>query len=168
MLRNNAKKVFAVDVGRGQLDYSLRNSPKVVSLEKVNARNMAFDLIGETCGFISMDVSFISVKKIIPNILKFLNSNGKMIVLIKPQFEAGRKFVQKGGIVTDKEVHKELIRDIEAFCNKNGLFTRGLTHSPIKGPSGNIEYLLYLDMNPEITEINEDEKVESAFKELNK
>ncbi len=143
-LLNGAKKVFAVDVGYGQLAWELRQDDRVVVLEKVNARYLRYDQIGENADMITIDASFISLTKLIPPLLGFLKENGCFIVLIKPQFEAGREKVGKKGVVRDKETHLSVIKSIVSFCREHGLFCQALTYSPIRGPEGNIEYLAQL------------------------
>lgn len=145
MLQNGARKVYAVDVGHGQLDWKLRNDARVVCMEKTNFRYVVKGDIAENLDFASVDVSFISLTKILPPAYALLKINACMVCLIKPQFEAGREKVGKKGVVRDKTVHEEVIRKILVFCKENGFMPRGLTYSPIKGPEGNIEYLLYIE-----------------------
>lgn len=144
MLKGGAKKVFAVDCGTNQLDYKLRKDERVISLENLNARYMKkTDINDEMVDFISIDVSFISLKKIVPVVIEFLKDNNNAVFLIKPQFEVGKDKVGNG-IIKDKNIHKEVILDIINFSIDNNLKILGLTYSPIKGPKGNIEYLLYV------------------------
>lgn len=143
MLKEGAGLVYAVDVGYGQLDWKLRNSKKVICLERKNARYLSMADVPSKIDMVTMDVSFISVKKIIPNLLKFLHPGSSMVILIKPQFESERKFVAKGGIVKDSKVHIALIESIIEFCKSIGFSLAGLIYSPLKGASGNIEYLAY-------------------------
>jgi len=144
MLKNGAKKVFAVDVGYGQLAWELRNDERVVCMERTNIRYVKPEDIGILADFSSIDVSFISLKKVIPVVINLLKDDGELLCLIKPQFEAGREKVGKHGVVRDKKVHEEVVKDIITFSLKEGLKIRGLDFSPIKGPEGNIEYLVYL------------------------
>lgn len=144
MLKNGAKKVYSVDVGYGQLDWRLRNDARVVNLERTNARNLTKNEIPDLPDFASVDVSFISLKKILPVIYKLMNPNFEIVCLIKPQFEVGREKVGKNGVVREKQTHIELISDIINFCENNNFKVLGLSFSPIKGPKGNIEYLIYL------------------------
>lgn len=144
MLQNGAVKVYAVDVGYGQLDYKLRVDPRVVNMEKTNIRYMDLDLIEEPVDLISIDVSFISLKHMFPVCAKILSEDGVILSLVKPQFEAGREQVGKGGIVRDPAVHKEVIRKVVEYAEENGLYANALTFSPITGTKGNIEYLLLL------------------------
>ncbi len=144
MLQNGASKVYSVDVGYGQLDWKLRNDPRVVCMEKTNVRYMTPDMLPEKCDFASIDVSFISLLKIIPPVRDILKPEGEITALIKPQFEAGREKVGKKGVVRDPLVHMEVIEKVILFAQSIGLFVKGLDHSPVKGPEGNIEYLLYL------------------------
>lgn len=147
MLQRGAEKVYAIDVGYGQLDYKLRTDPRVVNMERTNIRYMDTDLIQEPIDFISIDVSFISLALILPVAAKILSDAGKILCLVKPQFEAGREQVGKKGIVRDINVHKEVIRNVCSYAGDNGLCPAGLTFSPVKGTKGNIEYLLYLKKN---------------------
>ncbi len=144
MLQNGAVKVYAIDVGYGQLDYKLRTDSRVVNMEKTNIRYLDTNLIEEPIDLISIDVSFISVKHMLPVAAKILKENGKILCLVKPQFEAGREQVGKKGIVKDDKVHVEVIRKVISYAEENGLRAIGLTYSPVKGTKGNIEYLLCL------------------------
>ena len=144
MLQKGAQKVYAIDVGYGQLDYKLRIDERVVNMEKTNIRYMDTALIKEPIDFISIDVSFISLNLILPVASKVLSDNGSVVCLVKPQFEAGREQVGKKGIVRDKNVHKEVIEKVIGYANVVGLYPAGLTFSPVTGAKGNIEYLLYL------------------------
>ena len=144
MLQHGAVKVYAIDVGYGQLDYKLRTDPRVVNMEKTNIRYMDTDLIEEPVDLISIDVSFISLKHMFPVASKILSADGQILCLVKPQFEAGREQVGKGGIVRDPSVHEEVIQKVIGYAEESGLHPRSLTFSPIKGTKGNIEYLLLL------------------------
>lgn len=144
MLQNGAKKVYSVDVGHGQLDWKLRNDERVVCMEKTNFRYMQPGDIDDVLGFASVDVSFISLTKILLPARRLLTSDGEMVCLIKPQFEAGRDKVGKKGVVREKKVHKEVIRKILEFADLVGFSVLDLTYSPIKGPEGNIEYLVHI------------------------
>ncbi len=144
MLQNGAQKVYAIDVGHGQLDWRLRNDERVVCMEKTNFRYVGKETIAEEADFASVDVSFISLEKILPPAYELLKPSASMVCLIKPQFEAGREKVGKKGVVREKSVHEEVIRKVLAFCAGNGFLPLGLVYSPIKGPEGNIEYLLYM------------------------
>ncbi len=144
MLQNGAKKVYAIDVGYGQLDWKLRSDERVVSMEKTNFRYVVPDDIGEPADFCSCDVSFISLDKILGPAYGILKDKGEMVCLIKPQFEAGRQEVGKKGVVRDIEVHRRVIKDVINKAEETGFLVAGLSYSPIKGPEGNIEYLLYL------------------------
>ena len=156
MLQNNAKKVFSVDVGVGQLDYKLQKDERVIDLSKTDARNLNFDLITEKIDFFTMDVAFISTKKIIPNILQFLNVNSKGVILVKPQFETSPQKVEKGGIVRKYETHIEVLEDILFSYRNQGLNILGVIYSPIQGRKGNIEYLVYVEFSENI-EYTDDE-----------
>lgn len=145
MLQNGAKKVFAVDCGTNQLNYKLRTDDRVVTMENTNARYLKREDIGDDIiDFISVDVSFISLTKILPVIKELLKENGESVLLIKPQFEAGKELVEKNGVVRDSTVHEEVIKSVIDFCIENNFTIKGLDFSPIKGPAGNIEYLLYI------------------------
>uniref|UniRef100_UPI0040563DE0 TlyA family RNA methyltransferase n=1 Tax=Agathobacter sp. TaxID=2021311 RepID=UPI0040563DE0 len=150
MLQNGAKKVYSVDVGYGQLDEVLRKDERVVCMEKVNVRYMEPEDISEPPDFASADVSFISLTKILPAVRSLLKENGQLVCLIKPQFEAGREKVGKKGVVKDKKVHKEVLQSIIRFSLEHGFSVLNLDYSPIKGPEGNMEYLIHLekDDNP--------------------
>lgn len=144
MLLNGARKVYSVDVGRGQLDWSLRNDERVVCMERTNMRYVTKDDIEELASFVSIDVSFISLTKIFPAVYGILENDGQVVALIKPQFEAGREKVGKKGVVRDSKVHEEVIRKICDFASSHGFLLLHLDYSPIKGPEGNIEYLLHM------------------------
>ena len=144
MLQNGAKKVYSVDVGHGQLDWKLRNDPRVVCMEKTNIRYVTPEDIADVLDFASIDVSFISLTKVLGPLYKLLRDGAYVVCLIKPQFEAGREKVGKKGVVRDPAVHEEVIEMVTSFACANGYRVLGLTFSPIKGPEGNIEYLAWL------------------------
>lgn len=144
MLQNGAKKVYSVDVGHGQLDWKLRNDERVVCMEKTNFRYLKPEDIEDTLDFASVDVSFISLTKILLPARNMLMPEGEMVCLIKPQFEAGRDKVGKKGVVREKKIHEEVIGKILVFAKIAGFEVLGLTYSPIKGPEGNIEYLIHI------------------------
>lgn len=146
MLINGATKVYAVDVGTDQLHESLKEDARVINMEKTNIRNLALSDV-ELLDFISVDVSFISLKLVLPKVAEFLKADGKAIVLIKPQFEAGKQHLNKKGVVKDKKVHLSVVRETAEFAKSLGLGILGLDFSPIRGPEGNIEYLLYVHKN---------------------
>lgn len=149
MLQNGAVRVYAVDVGHGQLAWKLRNDPRVVCMEKTNIRYVTPEDIGEPAEFVSIDVSFISLTKVLGPVKRLLTENGQIVCLIKPQFEAGREKVGKKGVVREKSTHLEVINTVIAFATELGFEVLGLEFSPIKGPEGNIEYLLYLQNHGE-------------------
>ncbi len=149
MLQNGAKKVYAIDVGYGQLAWKLRNDARVVCLEKTNVRYVTQEQVPELADFASIDVSFISLTKVLPAVLQIMQPAGQLVCLIKPQFEAGREKVGKNGVVRDIAVHQEVIEMIVDFAMQNHLGVMGLDFSPIKGPKGNIEYLIFLDKQQE-------------------
>lgn len=144
LLQYGAKKVYSVDVGYGQLAWKLRQDPRVVVMERINIRNMTIEDLGEIPQGAVIDVSFISLKLVLPVVLKILSPDSHIICLVKPQFEAGRKEVGKNGVIKSPQVHKNVLKDILAFCENINIALLGLTYSPIKGPKGNIEFLIYL------------------------
>jgi len=143
MLQHGARKVYAVDVGRGQLCWQLRSDPRVVCLEKTNARYLNEEIIPEVIDFATMDVSFISLSLVLPAVCSRLSSDGQLVALIKPQFEAGRAQVGRKGVVRDRKVHCEVIRRITDCLQELPMQVYGLDFSPIRGPEGNIEYLVW-------------------------
>lgn len=173
MLQNGAVRVYSVDVGHGQLDWGLRNDSRVVCMEKTNIRYVTPEDIGEPVDFSSIDVSFISLTKVLLPVKNILGDKGKIVCLIKPQFEAGREKVGKKGVVRDKQVHKEVIEMVADYAKTIDLYPLMLDFSPVKGPEGNIEYLLYLSKNADdlnLFEKNEhidiDDVVEKSHAEL--
>lgn len=170
MLQNGAVKVYAVDVGHGQLDWKLRNDERVVCMEKTNIRYVTPDQIDELVEFASIDVSFISLTKVLAPVKELLTEKGEIVCLIKPQFEAGREKVGKKGVVRDKNVHKEVIHMVMDYAASIGFVLCNLEFSPIKGPEGNIEYLLHLSKDAEKTpgKIDVDEVVEASHGTLDK
>ncbi len=149
MLQNGAVKVYAVDVGHGQLAWKLRNDPRVVCMEKTNIRYVTEADIPDRIQFSSIDVSFISLTKVLGPVKALLAEDGQIVCLIKPQFEAGREKVGKKGVVREKSTHLEVIEQVISYAEGIGFGIRNLEFSPIKGPEGNIEYLLYLQNHPE-------------------
>lgn len=147
MLKNGARKVFSVDVGYGQLAWELRKDPRVICMERTNFRYVTDEHIPEPLDFGAVDVAFISLKLILPPLKKLLKPHGKVVFLIKPQFEAGKDKVGKKGVVKDPEVHREVIENIIKIATELGFSVLDLSYSPITGPEGNIEYLLYLNNN---------------------
>ena len=143
MLQNGAQKVFSIDVGYGQFAWKLRIDDRVVCMERTNIRYVTPENIGEYADFASIDVSFISLKKVIPAVSNLLKENGSIMALIKPQFEAGRERVGKKGVVREKSTHIDVINEIITFLRENNLRIISLSYSPVKGPEGNIEYLVY-------------------------
>ncbi len=141
MLKNGARKVYAIDVGYGQLDVSLRNDPRVINREKVNARHLEASDFEERIEFVSIDVSFISLKLILPAVAKFLD--GELVALIKPQFEVGKRDVGKGGIVRDDVKRAEAVDSVVAFAREIGFDVKGVIESPVKGAEGNVEFLMH-------------------------
>ncbi len=143
MLQNGAKKVFAVDVGYGQFAWKLRSDERVVNMERTNIRYVTLEDVGEKIDFASIDVSFISLRLVLPVAKNLLADDGEIVALIKPQFEAGREQVGKKGVVRDIKVHYEVIKNVLNFARSIDLHAAGLSFSPVKGPEGNIEYLAY-------------------------
>ena len=166
MLQKGARKVFAIDVGYGQLDWKLRNDPRVVNMEKVNIRYLDMDTVDKDIDFISIDVSFISLKLVFPVAAQLLAETGSLVCLVKPQFEAGRSQVGKKGIVRDPAVHREVIENVAGYAADNALYCHCLTYSPVTGTKGNIEYLMFLRKLPSDTEINIEGTVRSSHEEL--
>ena len=169
MLMNGAVKVYSVDVGYGQLAWKLRCDERVVNLERTNFRYVTDEQIKDKIQFSSVDVSFISLKHILPNLNKLLSDNGQAVCLIKPQFEAGKDKVGKKGVVREKSVHLEVVNHVIAMAIENGFSVCGLQFSPIKGPEGNIEYLIYLckNENPIIAAcVNPEKLVNESHEEL--
>lgn len=145
MLQNGAVKVYAVDVGYGQLDWKLRNDARVVCMERTNARYLTHEQIPDELDFASIDVSFISLRLILPAVNALLREGGHVACLVKPQFEAGREKVGKKGVVRDAGVHREVLENFLIYAKESGFTVLDITYSPIRGPEGNIEYLGYLE-----------------------
>ncbi|MDC7286522.1 TlyA family RNA methyltransferase [Blautia schinkii] len=162
MLQNGAVKVYAIDVGYGQLDWKLRNDPRVVCMEKTNIRYVLPEHIQEPAAFSSIDVSFISLTKVLLPVRELLTEDGEIVCLIKPQFEAGREKVGKKGVVRDPAVHREVIEKVRDYAKSISMEPCHLSFSPIKGPEGNIEYLLHLKKHPEGTEVSDSLDAEVA------
>ena len=157
MLQHGAKKVYAIDVGYGQLAWKLRNDARVVNLERTNIRYVTDEQIPEQLDFGSVDVSFISLTLVLPVLFRFLKDGGAGVCLVKPQFEAGKGKVGKKGVVREPEIHLEVLQKIYRFCGELGLSIQGIHFSPIKGPEGNIEYLFYFVKSPEPTPFSEED-----------
>lgn len=171
MLQNGAVKVYSVDVGYGQLAWKLRTDERVVNLERTNFRYATREQIPVEVDFASVDVSFISLKHILPNLNTLLASDGQAVCLIKPQFEAGKEKVGKKGVVRDLNVHLEVVENVINLALENGFSVMGLQFSPIKGPEGNIEYLIYLNKSQEPVvsdDVNAKELVNMSHTELDK
>ncbi len=167
-LKNGAVKVYAIDVGYGQLAWSLRTDERVINMERTNVRNLTADSLGEKVDFISIDVAFISLDKVLPIVRQLLASpHGEVIALIKPQFEAGREHVGKKGVVRDPAIHKQVIQKVLQIALQLEFTPLGLTFSPIKGPEGNIEYLLHLGISSALmAEVDVDAIVQEAHTHL--
>ena len=172
MLQSGADRVYAIDVGHGQLDWKLRSDERVVCMEKTNIRYVTPEDIGEPIDFSSIDVSFISLSKVLPAVCRYLKDQGQVVALIKPQFEAGREKVGKKGVVREKSTHIEVIEAVAGYALSAGFAVLNLDFSPIKGPEGNIEYLVQLEKWQEECRIAEEidirETVERAFDTLSK
>lgn len=166
MLQNGADKVYAVDVGYGQLAWNLRQSEKVVNLERTNIRYVTEEQVSDKLDFSSIDVAFISLKLVLPVVHKLLKDNGTCVALIKPQFEAGRDKVGKKGVVRESSTHIEVIETVLEFTREIGFKIEAVTFSPIKGPEGNIEYLMYITKDGEDHEINVKEIVDNSHSTL--
>ncbi len=162
MLQNGAQKVFAVDVGYGQLAWSLRTDSRVVNMERTNIRYVTAEQIGQPLDFASIDVAFISLGLVLPVVSTLLKKGGEVVALIKPQFEAGREKVGKKGVVRDPAVHEEVVSEVCEKAEKTGFGVLGLSFSPVKGPEGNIEYLVYLKKG----EKSAIKQIKSAAKEM--
>lgn len=173
MLQNGAVKVYAVDVGHGQLDWKLRNDERVICMERTNIRYVTNEDVNDLIDFSSIDVSFISLTKVLIPVRNLLTNDGEIVCLIKPQFEAGREKVGKKGVVKDKAVHREVIEKVIDFAINNGFDVLNLEFSPVKGPEGNIEYLLHLkkidaDTGSVVDTVSSDDVVDLAHETLDK
>ena len=171
MLQNGAKKVYAIDVGYGQLAWKLRTDERVVNLERTNMRKVTREQVPDPIDFFSVDVSFISLRLILPVARELMAENAEAVCLIKPQFEAGREKVGKKGVVRDPKVHVEVVRGIYDYVLQNGFDVLGLDFSPIKGPEGNIEYLIHLrrsDAPEAYTDVAPEELVKRSHEALDK
>lgn len=144
LLQKGIEKVYAIDVGYGQFDWILRSDNRIILLEKTNIRHLDGDLVPDPIDIATIDVSFISLLKVIPHVLDFLIPHGEIIALIKPQFEAGREHIGKGGVVKDEHKRLEVVEKIKTGSEKMGFEVKGVTESPIKGPKGNVEYFIHL------------------------
>lgn len=171
MLQNGARKIYAVDVGYGQLAWKLRTDDRVVNLERTNFRYVTEEQIPEPLDFASVDVSFISLKLILPVLHRLLKDGACAVCLVKPQFEAGRDKVGKKGVVRDKAIHIEVLKGITDYMLENGWSVKGIDYSPIKGPEGNIEYLAYIEKNDRkeyLPKLSPEETVERSHSELDR
>jgi len=166
LLKHGAKKVYAIDVGKDQLHESLKNDSRVVNLENTNFRYMDRSKIIDDIDLVTVDVSFISLQHILPKIVEISNKNTDIVVLVKPQFEAGKENLGKKGIVKDKKVHLEILKNLSNYCKLNNLNLLNIDYSPIKGAEGNIEYLAHLKINGIPSEINFQNLINKAFEIL--
>ena len=166
MLKNGVTKVYAVDVGTDQLHENLKNDSRVINLEKTNIRTLP-ESEAEKTDFISIDVSFISLSLVLPHALRFLKDDGQIVALIKPQFEAGKSALNKKGVVKDAKIHLSVIKSVLEFSKNLGLFVSGLTYSPVRGPEGNIEYLVLLTKETtENVQVSPEEIVKESHQSL--
>lgn len=163
LLRSGAAKVYAIDVGYGQLSWSLRQDDRVVVMERVNARHL--DQLPEQVDFVCMDVSFISVELLLPILRNWLSPVGQVVALVKPQFEAGRDKVGKGGVVRDPETHRQVLRKVITSACQEGFTIRGLIPSPLRGPAGNVEFLLWFDVSTRPVMIETETQIDEAVNE---
>ncbi len=166
MLQNGAKRVYSVDVGYGQLAWKLRSDDRVVVLDRTNARFISHEIIPEQIDFFSVDVSFISLKLILPAIANVVSNDAFGVCLIKPQFEAGKGKVGKNGVVREKNIHIEVIENVFSYISDNSFFVKGLSFSPVKGPEGNIEYLVLISRQSQSEQIDINLIVEQAHQDL--
>ena len=168
LLKNGAVKVYSIDVGYGQLAWSLRSDPRVVSMERTNIRHVTEDMIPDKAALAVIDVSFISLKLVLPVIRTLLTPDGEVVCLIKPQFEAGREKVGKKGVVREKETHLEVLKNVTEYAVQSGFYVENITFSPIKGPEGNIEYLGHLVSFETVCRANPAEIVSMSHEELDR
>ena len=165
MLQNGAQKVYAIDVGYGQLAWKLRTDERVVNMERTNIRYVTRDDLGEPIDFASIDVAFISLDKVLPVAKTLLSATGEILALIKPQFEAGREHVGKKGVVRDPKIHESVIENVVALARGLAFVTKALTFSPVKGPEGNIEYLIWLTKDDSAVDGIPDGRIETVVAE---
>ncbi|MCL2221686.1 MAG: TlyA family RNA methyltransferase [Oscillospiraceae bacterium] len=166
LLQNGAKKVYAVDVGYGQLAWTLRNDPRVVTMERTNIRYVTPEMLDESPQLAVIDVAFISLALVLPVVHKLLTDESEVICLIKPQFEAGKGKVGKKGVVSDPQTHKEVLDAFIGYSEGSGFLLKGLSYSPIKGPKGNIEFLSHLSKTGEKVIVNTDLLVKQSHEHL--
>lgn len=165
LIKNDSKKVYAVDVGHNQLHESLRNNERVINFEGTNFRYIDAEVFEENIDIITVDVSFISLRLILPKIVEISHKDTDIIVLIKPQFEAGRQNIGKNGIIKDKNVHLDVLKNIHIYCNDNKLSLKDVTYSPIKGGDGNIEYLGHISKTTQESSIINENKFKNLIKQ---
>ncbi|NLJ57508.1 MAG: TlyA family RNA methyltransferase [Tissierellia bacterium] len=165
LLKNGAEKVYAVDVGHGQLHSSLRKNPRVINLENTNFRYIDTSIFSDNIDIVTVDVSFISLKYILPKIVEISHENTDIVALVKPQFEAGKNKIGKKGIVKDKKIHLEVLNNFSVFCRQNNLAILNIDYSPIKGADGNIEYISHLKKTI-VDEINFKNLIQKTFEIL--
>lgn len=166
LLQRGAARVYAVDVGYGQLAWSIRSNPRVVIMERTNIRHLTPEMIGEPVDLAVIDVSFISLKLVLPVIRGLVKDDGQAVCLVKPQFEAGKDHVGKKGVVRNKETHRQVLASFMEYAADAGFSVHGLTYSPIKGPEGNIEFLACMTMRPGQASVDADSVVEMAHEAL--
>jgi 23S rRNA (cytidine1920-2'-O)/16S rRNA (cytidine1409-2'-O)-methyltransferase len=163
LLQRGARRVYAIDVGYGQLAWRLRQDPRVVVLERTNIRYL--ESLPEPVDLVTVDVAFISLELVLPKVVSLLQAEGEIVALIKPQFEAGREQVGKGGVVKDPAVHRAVLEDVLAWAISNGLRIRGLTLSPLRGPAGNLEFFAYLSRDQRLGSISVEEAIAASIVE---
>lgn len=161
-LQNGAVKVYAIDVGYGQLAWKLRTDARVVNMERTNIRHVTPDMLAELLDFASIDVAFISLTLVLEPAKALLKPNGEIVALIKPQFEAGREHVGKKGVVRDPAIHRAVIEKVVSFSRETGFIPKNLTFSPVKGPEGNIEYLIWLSLDAAAEDTVTEEKIQAV------
>lgn len=166
LLSNGAKKIYAIDVGYGQLDWRIRNDPRVVVMERTNIRNVTREQVPDRPTLAAIDVSFISLRLVLPVLYDLLSEDAEICCLIKPQFEAGKDKVGKKGVVRDRETHVEVLKNFVSFANESGFGVLGLAFSPIKGPEGNIEYLGHLRIAAENADVDPELVVQQSHEQL--
>ncbi len=164
LLQRGARRVYAIDVGYGQLAWKLRQDPRVVVMERTNARYL--ESLPEPVDLVTIDASFISLRLLLPAVRKWLRPGGDVIALVKPQFEAGREQVGKGGVVRNPAVHRQVLRDLATWARERGWRVAGVTVSPLRGPAGNVEFFLWLSLNPQHPEVDLEAAIEAALERV--
>ena len=168
LLKNDARLVYAIDVGYGQLAWTIRNDPRVIAMERTNIRNVTVDMLDFIPSLATIDVSFISLSIVLPIVFDLLTDDAQVLCLIKPQFEAGRELVGKKGVVRDPEIHKAVLDAFVVYAGQSGFFPQGLTYSPLRGPEGNIEFLALISTQGSSVQIDTKSVVREAHEQLQK